>query len=74
MLPNVNPDAAFGVQVAIEDSLARYQSATFQIAVLYTSSKGRQCSIPPPKTSFLLARRAAYSSAYALLTDQCRTE
>jgi len=40
VLPNVNPDAAFGMQIAIEDSLTSYKSVTFQIALLYTSSKG----------------------------------
>ena len=42
MLPNINPDAAFGIQVAIEDTLAHYKSATFQVALLYTSSKGER--------------------------------
>ena len=41
VLPNVNPDAAFGMQVAIEDSLAHHTSVTFQAALLYTSSKGK---------------------------------
>jgi len=41
MLPNINPDAAFGIQVAIEDSLANYTSVTFQTALLYTSSKSK---------------------------------
>ncbi|CAF1127607.1 unnamed protein product [Adineta steineri] len=42
VLPNINPDAAFGMQVAIEDSLAQYKSVTLQIALLYTSSKGER--------------------------------
>ncbi|CAF5032205.1 unnamed protein product, partial [Rotaria magnacalcarata] len=42
VLPNINPDAAYGMQVAIEDSLAQYTSVTFQIALLYTSSKGER--------------------------------
>lgn len=38
-LPNINPDAGFGVQVSIEDNLdVNYVS--FQAALLYTSSKG----------------------------------
>ena len=41
VLPNINPDAAFGVQVSIEDSLERYTSVTFQTALLYTSSKSK---------------------------------
>lgn len=42
VLPNINPDAAYGMQVSIEDSLAQYKSVTFQIALLYTSSKGER--------------------------------
>lgn len=39
-LPNVNPDAGFGMQVSIEENLADVQSVCFQAALLYTSSKG----------------------------------
>jgi protein transport protein SEC24 len=40
-LPNINPDAGFGVQVSIEDNLdVNYVS--FQAALLYTSSKGER--------------------------------
>ena len=42
VLPNINPDAAFGMQVSIEDSLAHHTSVTFQAAVLYTSSKSEK--------------------------------
>jgi protein transport protein SEC24 len=42
VLPNINPDAAFGIQVAIEDSLTNYTSVTFQAALLYTSSKSNE--------------------------------
>ncbi|CAF3325615.1 unnamed protein product [Rotaria sp. Silwood2] len=42
VLPNINPDAAFGMQVAIEDSLANHTSVTFQAALLYTSSKSER--------------------------------
>ncbi|CAF0997730.1 unnamed protein product [Rotaria sordida] len=42
VLPNINPDAAFGMQVAVEDSLAHYTSVTFQAALLYTSSKSER--------------------------------
>ncbi|CAF1303782.1 unnamed protein product [Adineta ricciae] len=42
VLPNINPDAAFGIQVAIEDKLANYTSVTFQAALLYTSSKSER--------------------------------
>jgi protein transport protein SEC24 len=36
----VNPDAGFGMQLSIEESLADVQNVCFQAAVLYTSSKG----------------------------------
>ncbi|XP_057335344.1 protein transport protein Sec24A [Microplitis mediator] len=41
-LPNVNPDAGFGMQVAIEENLCDVQSVCFQAALLYTSSKGER--------------------------------
>ncbi|CAG9822963.1 unnamed protein product [Phaedon cochleariae] len=41
-LPNINPDAGFGMQVAIEESLSDVQSVSFQAALLYTSSKGER--------------------------------
>lgn len=41
-LPNVNPDAGFGMQVAIEDDLRDTREVTFQAALLYTSSKGER--------------------------------
>lgn len=40
-LPNVNPDAGFGMQVSIEESLSDLQTVCFQAALLYTSSKGK---------------------------------
>jgi len=44
-LPNISPDAGFGVQVSIEDTLdVNYVS--FQAALLYTSSKGQQLTFP----------------------------
>jgi protein transport protein SEC24 len=42
VLPNINPDAAFGMQVSIDESLAQFKSVTFQVALLYTSSKGER--------------------------------
>ncbi len=42
-LPNVNPDAGFGMQMSIEDTLETNTSC-FQAALLYTSSKGACCS------------------------------
>ena len=39
-LPNINPDAGFGLQVSIEESLSEVQNVCFQAALLYTSSKG----------------------------------
>ncbi|XP_046813506.1 protein transport protein Sec24A [Vespa crabro] len=41
-LPNVNPDAGFGMQISIEESLAETQNVCFQAALLYTSSKGER--------------------------------
>ncbi|KAI8428453.1 hypothetical protein MSG28_007265 [Choristoneura fumiferana] len=38
-LPNVSPDAGFGMQLAIDESLADLQQVCFQAALLYTSSK-----------------------------------
>ncbi|XP_045764481.1 protein transport protein Sec24A isoform X2 [Maniola jurtina] len=41
-LPNVSPDAGFGMQLTIEESLADLQQVCFQAALLYTSSKGER--------------------------------
>ncbi|XP_067136282.1 protein transport protein Sec24A [Centruroides vittatus] len=41
-LPNVNPDAGFAMQIAIEDNLTDSNSVCFQAAVLYTSSRGER--------------------------------
>lgn len=41
-LPNINPDAGFGVQVSIEENLTDLQNVCFQAALLYTSSKGER--------------------------------
>ncbi|XP_066991918.2 protein transport protein Sec24A [Anabrus simplex] len=41
-LPNVNPDAGFGMQVSIEESLSELQNVCFQAALLYTTSKGER--------------------------------
>ncbi|XP_017778583.1 PREDICTED: protein transport protein Sec24A [Nicrophorus vespilloides] len=41
-LPNINPDAGFGMQVSIEESLSDVKSICFQAALLYTSSKGER--------------------------------
>ena len=40
-LPNVNPDAGFGMQMSIEDNLTESSNVCFQAALLYTSSKGK---------------------------------
>ena len=40
-LPNVNPDAAFGMQMTIEEPLTDLSTVCFQAALLYTSSKGK---------------------------------
>uniref|UniRef100_A0A0P4WA53 Protein transport protein Sec24A n=1 Tax=Scylla olivacea TaxID=85551 RepID=A0A0P4WA53_SCYOL len=41
-LPNINPDAGFGMQVNIEEPLHNIRTACFQAALLYTSSKGER--------------------------------
>ena len=41
-LPNINPDAGFGMQVTIEENLSDMQNVCFQAALLYTSSKGER--------------------------------
>lgn len=41
-LPNINPDAGFGMQVSIEENLSDMQSVCFQAALLYTSGKGER--------------------------------
>jgi len=41
MLPNVNPDNAYGMQLSIEDSLDGVSVVCFQAALLYTSSNGK---------------------------------
>lgn len=41
-LPNINPDAGFGMQVSIDENLSDLQTVCFQAALLYTSSKGNQ--------------------------------
>lgn len=41
-LPNVNPDAGFGMQISIEESLSDVQNVCLQAALLYTSSKGER--------------------------------
>ncbi|XP_068231086.1 protein transport protein Sec24A isoform X2 [Palaemon carinicauda] len=41
-LPNINPDAGFGMQVNIEEPLHNIRTACFQAALLYTSSRGER--------------------------------
>lgn len=41
-LPNVNPDAGYGMQISYDESLTDTKSVCFQAAVLYTSSKGER--------------------------------
>ncbi|KAF0309011.1 Protein transport protein Sec24A [Amphibalanus amphitrite] len=41
-LPNVSPDAGFGIQVSVEEALSDTHTACFQAALLYTSSKGER--------------------------------
>ncbi|MFH4981564.1 hypothetical protein AB6A40_008273 [Gnathostoma spinigerum] len=39
-LPNANPDSALGVQLQMDENLGGLSTASFQAALLYTSSKG----------------------------------
>lgn len=41
-LPNVNPDAGFGMQISYEESLTDVKTVCFQAALLYTSSQGER--------------------------------
>ncbi|XP_053685124.1 protein transport protein Sec24A [Sabethes cyaneus] len=41
-LPNVNPDAGFGMQITYEESLAECKTICFQAALLYTSSRAER--------------------------------
>lgn len=41
-LPNINPDAGFGMQMSIEENLTDMSTVCFQAALLYTSSKGER--------------------------------
>lgn len=41
-LPNVNPDAGFGMQISYEENIAESKTVCFQAALLYTSSKGER--------------------------------
>lgn len=40
-MANVNPDSAIAVQVQMEENLIGINTACFQAAVLYTSSRGK---------------------------------
>lgn len=41
-LPNVNPDAGFGMQISYEETLTDVRTVCFQAALLYTSSKAER--------------------------------
>lgn len=41
-LPNINPDAGYAMQMAIEENLHNIRTAAFQAALLYTSSRGER--------------------------------
>lgn len=41
-LPNVNPDAGYGMQISYEENLGESKTVCFQAALLYTSSKGER--------------------------------
>jgi len=44
-LPNINPDAGFGMQISIDENLSDMQHVCFQASLLYTSSKGNCLSL-----------------------------
>lgn len=80
-LPNINPDAGFGLQVSIDENLSEIQNICFQAALLYTSSKGNtnatvyllfnlHCSLIlcKLKCSIYSKRRATYPSAHDVFT------
>ncbi|XP_030081378.1 protein transport protein Sec24B [Drosophila hydei] len=41
-LPNVNPDAGYGMQISYEESLTDVKTICFQAALLYTNSEGER--------------------------------
>ncbi|XP_067632587.1 protein transport protein Sec24A isoform X2 [Eurosta solidaginis] len=41
-LPNVNPDAGYGMQISYEESLSEAKTVCFQAALLYTNSDGER--------------------------------
>ncbi|XP_068147160.1 protein transport protein Sec24A [Drosophila tropicalis] len=41
-LPNVNPDAGFGMQISYEENLSDVKTICFQAALLYTNSEGER--------------------------------
>ena len=45
-LPNVNPDHGFTMNLAIDESLKDVSMASFQAALLYTSSRGTCGGLP----------------------------
>lgn len=53
-LPNINPDAGFGLQVSIDENLTDVQNVCFQAALLYTSSKGILFTVGKKKILFNL--------------------
>lgn len=41
-LPNVNPDAGYGMQISYDENISDVRTVCFQAALLYTSSKGER--------------------------------
>jgi protein transport protein SEC24 len=79
VLPNINPDAAFGMQVAIDDALSQYTNVTFQIALLYTSSKGERrirvhtLSLPVSKNLTEICTNADQEAVVSLIAKMGKT-
>lgn len=67
-LPNINPDAGFGLQVSIDENLSEVQNICFQAALLYTSSKGNVSLllsfIHSNELYHVRNRRATYTSTH----------
>lgn len=63
-LANVNPDAAIGVQVSLDENLENQSTVCFQAALLFTSSKGKYTSF---NIIYLILRGTSNSCSYNLL-------
>lgn len=82
-LPNINPDSGFAMQVCIEEPLHNIRTASFQAALLYTSSRGERrirvhtLCLPVSGNVHEIVNGADQQAAIALLArmavDRCHT-